>query len=154
MSLVRWQPRGTLRTWNPFRDIEELQTEMNRLFDWSIGRPGTDNLLESAWAPAVDVVQENDRYQVRVDLPGMKREEIEITLNGDTLTIQGERRRESETKEDNYYRFERAHGKFSRSLTLPSTVDSGKIEANYKDGVLSVTIPKSPESLPKQIKIL
>ena len=107
----------------------------------------------SAWSPAVDIVQESDRYLVKVDLPGMKKEEIEITLNGDTLTISGEKKNAKETKDDSYYRSERYYGKFSRSLVLPSTVDANKIEAAYKDGVLSVTLPRSEEARPKQIKI-
>ena len=119
MTLVRWQPRGTM----------------------------------SAWNPAIDILQEGDRYLVRADLPGMKKDEIEVTLDGDTLTISGEKKRENETRDDSSYRSERYYGKFSRSLVLSSTVDANKIEAAYTDGVLSVTIPKSEEARPKQIKI-
>jgi HSP20 family protein len=153
MAMIRWQPRGAMRQWAPFRDIEQFQQEMNRLFDWTFGRHGSDDLWEGSWSPAVDVVQDSDRFHVRVDLPGMKREEIGITLNGDTLTITGEKKRENEVKEDSYFRAERYYGKFSRSLTLPSSVDANKIEATYKDGVLDITIPRSEEAKPKQIKI-
>ena len=107
----------------------------------------------AGWNPAVDVYEDGDRYHVHVDLPGMQRADIAITVKGDTLTISGEKKREKDTKEEDYYRAERYYGKFSRSLTLPSTVDAGKIEAKYKDGVLEVHIPKTEEARPKQIKI-
>lgn len=153
MALVRWQPRGSLSAWNPFRELEEMRNEMSRVFGWPAGRGESDGLFESIWSPPVDIAQEGDHYIVKADLPGMKKDEIEITLNGDTLTISGEKKKENETKEDNYYRSERYYGRFSRSLALPSTVDANKIEASYKEGVLSVTIPKSEEARPKQIKI-
>jgi len=153
MSLIRWQPRGSVSQWTPFRELGQFHRDMDRLFDMSFGGRGADTLFESGWAPAVDVVQENDRFHVRFDLPGMKRDEIEITLHGDTLTISGEKKRESEVKEDSYYRAERYFGKFSRSLVLPTSVSADKIEATYKDGVLDVVVPKTEEAKPKQIKI-
>ncbi len=153
MALVRWQPRGAMSAWSTFRELEEMRNEMSRMFGWPAGRGESESLFESLWSPAVDIVQEGDRYLVKADLPGMKKDEIEITLNGDTLTISGEKKGENETKDDGCCRSERYYGKFSRSLVLPSTVDANKIEAAYKDGVLSVTIPKSEEARPKQIKI-
>lgn len=153
MALVRWQPRGSMSTWSPLRELEEMRNEMSRMFGWPAGHGESDGFFDSLWSPAVDIVQEGDRLLVKADLPGMKKDEIEITLNGDTLTISGEKKRESEQKDDNTYRSERYYGKFSRSLVLPSTVDANKIDAVYKDGVLSLTIPKSEEARPKQIKI-
>jgi HSP20 family protein len=152
MTLVRWQPRSALRPWTPFHEIQNFQQEMDRLFGLDFGRGG-ESFLDGAWNPAVDVVQEDDRYQVRVDLPGMKRDEIDVTIHGNTLTISGEKKREAETKEENLYRSERYYGKFSRSLTLPSAVDAEKIAATYKDGVLEISIPKSEEARAKVIKI-
>ena len=153
MALIRWQPRGTLSAWSPMSEMEEMRNEMSRMFGFPFGRGDADGFFGSLWSPAVDIVQEGDHFLVRADLPGMKKDEIEITLNGDTLTISGEKKRESEAKDDGYYRSERYYGKFSRSLVRPSTVDANKIEASYKDGVLSLTIPKSEEARPKQIKI-
>ena len=153
MTLVRWQPKGAMRAWSPFREIDQLQGEMGGLFDWAFGRSGGSLLTESGWAPPIDVLQDEDAFRVQVDLPGMKKEEIEITLDDNTLTIRGEKKRESETKEDDYYRTERFDGTFSRSLVLPSATDANKIEATYRDGVLDVVIPKSEEAKPKQIKI-
>jgi HSP20 family protein len=142
-----------MSAWSPFRELEEMRHEMSRMFGWPGGHGESESLFESLWSPAVDIVQEGDRYLVKADLPGMKKNEIEITLNGDTLTISGEKKMENETRDDNTYRSERYYGKFSRSLVLPSTADANKIEATYKDGVLSLTIPKSEEARPKQIKI-
>jgi HSP20 family protein len=153
MALMRWQPKGTVNPWSSYREFDEMRNEMLRFFGWPSSRGESEGFFESLWRPAVDIVQEGDRYVVKADLPGMKKDEIEITLNGDTLTISGEKKKESETKEDGYSRSERYYGRFSRSLALPSAVDAGKIEAAYKDGVLSLTIPKPEEARPKQIKI-
>ena len=153
MSIVRWQPRGAMSTFSPFRNVDRFQQEMNQLIDWAFGRGMGDSLVDTAWAPPVDVIQDGDKFRVHVDLPGMKKDEIEITLNGDTLTIRGEKKRESEHKEEDVYRAERYYGSFARSLVLPASVDSTKIEASYRDGVLEVVIPKSEEAKPKQIRI-
>jgi len=140
-------PRGS------FAEMDAFRQEMNNLMDWAFGRGWGDNFLESSWVPPVDVEQEADKFRVHVDLPGVKRDELEITVHGDTLTIKGEKKRESESKQDETYRSERYYGSFSRSLTLPAAVDSNRIEASYKDGVLEIVIPKSEEAKPKQIKI-
>lgn len=154
MSLIRWQPRHAVeRCHHPHRGFADFQTEMNSLFDHAFGRHGWGEMFETSQDPALDVFEEGNRYHVHVDLPGMKRDDIAITLEGGTLTITGEKKRENETNEEDYYRAERSYGKFSRSLTLPASVDANKIEATYKDGVLEVLIPKTEEARPKQIKI-
>jgi HSP20 family protein len=153
MALVRWQPKGSLSRWTPFHELEEMRNEMSRMFGWPADGADSEGFLDSLWSPAVDIVQEGDHFVVKADLPGMKKDDIEITLNGDTLTISGEKKREDETKSDGCYRRERYYGKFSRSLVLPSSIDTSRIEATYKDGVLSLTVPKSEEARPKQIKI-
>ena len=150
MTLVRWQPRRALRHWSPYPDVEGVQGEMNRLFGWAFGRHLEDGSFGGSWMPAVDVY---DNFHIHVDLPGLKRDGIDVTVDGNTLTISGEKKRENETKEDGYYRAERYYGKFSRSIDLPSTVDATKIEAKYKDGVLEVALPKSETARPKRIKI-
>jgi len=152
MSLVRWQPRSAMAAWDPFRDVNEMRSMMSRFFGWPYGH-SEEGPMEADWVPRVDIVQEKERYLVQADLPGMKREEIDITVNGDTLTITGERKSERKTQEDNFYRSERHYGRFSRSLILPSSVDADRIEAAYKDGVLQLAIPKSEQAGPKQIKI-
>ena len=153
MTLVRWQPRSAMRRWTPYSNFEDVQSEMNRLFDWAFGRRGGEGTWDGAWAPAVDIYEEGDKFHVHVDLPGLKRDDIDVTIDSNTMTISGEKKKEHETKEDSYYRAERYYGRFSRSIDLPSSADTSKIDAKYKDGVLEVAIPKSEEARPKQIKI-
>jgi HSP20 family protein len=108
---------------------------------------------EIGWMPAVDVLEKDDKFVVKAELPGMKEEDISVSVVGDTLTIKGEKKTETEVKEEDYYRCERAYGSFYRSIPLPSTVDAGKIEASYQDGVLEVTLPKAAEVKPKKIAV-
>ncbi|MDM7916469.1 MAG: Hsp20/alpha crystallin family protein [Candidatus Eisenbacteria bacterium] len=137
--------------WTGFRGLQDLQTEMNRLFDAAFG--SGEGMLTADWTPPVDVLHEDGGYRVRADLPGMSRDQIEVTLDGETLTIRGEKKQEKEVKEDAFVRTERRHGTFLRALTLPSAIDASKVEATYKDGVLEIWVPKSEEARPKQIKI-
>lgn len=149
MAMVRWRPR---REWNP---IAELQEEMDRLLSQALGRWGTPVALRSdgAWLPPVDIYEDEDNVHVKVDLPGLRREDIEITVQNNLLTIKGERKQETETKEENTYRTERVFGMFTRLLELPSFIDEGKVEATFRDGVLHIRLPKTPEAKPKQIKV-
>lgn len=149
MSLVRWQPRFGMRRWHPHHEL----SDMNRLFNWAFGGRGDVSALSSNWLPAVDVYEDDDAFHIRADLPGLKSEDIDITLDNNTLSISGEKKNENETKEENVYRSERYYGKFLRSIELPSAVDTSKIEANYKNGVLEIAVPKTEEARPKQIKI-
>jgi HSP20 family protein len=149
MALIKW------RESNPFKDLLDLQREMNRLFDVSLGRStrGETALAETVWAPAVDIYDEKDNLVIKADLPGMTQKDIDVSVEDDVLRIKGEKKKESEVKEDNFYRVERAYGSFERSFTLPSNVDVAKIKAGYKDGVLQLTLPKKEETKPKQIKV-
>jgi HSP20 family protein len=150
MALIRWSPKTEM--WDPFRGLDELQQEMNRLFDTSLRRVGRGD-LEGAFWPAVDVAEEKDGFLVRMDLPGLAKEDVTVTLQDHFLTIKGEKKHETEAKETNYYYRERVHGTFTRTIELPSTVDAKKIDAQFKDGVLSVRLPKTEEAKPKQIDI-
>jgi len=109
--------------------------------------------VEMGWAPAIEVFEKEDKFVVKAELPGMKEEDIDISVVGDTLTVKGERKAESEVKEEDYYCCERSYGNFSRSIAVPSNVDAKKIEANYEDGVLEVSLPKAPEVKPKKIAV-
>jgi HSP20 family protein len=109
--------------------------------------------MEMGWAPAIDVFEKEDKFVMKAELPGMKEEDIDISIVGDTLTIEGERKAESEVKEDDYYYCERSYGSFSRSIAIPSNVDAQKIEANYEDGVLEVSLPKTSKVKPKKISV-
>jgi HSP20 family protein len=127
---------------------------MNRLFDLSA--PGTgsrEDRLLGVWSPPLDVFQDKDHVFVKVEIPGMKKEDIQISLHENTLTISGERKQEQEIKEGDGYRSERFFGRFHRSLTLPVSVQTNNVTAQYKDGILAVTLGKAEEAKPKQIEV-
>jgi len=150
MSLIRYQT-PTLSNWSSFDRLTSLRDEMDRLFDFAF--PSRDTGLFSGWSPALDLYDDKDAFVVSVELPGMKKEEIDIALHDGVLTVSGERKHERENKEGQTFRSERYFGKFQRSLTLPSQVDSTKVKASYKDGVLSVYLPKAEEAKPRQIQV-
>ena len=152
MTLQRWKPRfSSLTRWDPFADILGIQQEMNRLFDSFFGR--TSTLTEGVWTPLLDIYETKDHVVLKAELPGMKLEDIDITIVGDILTLKGERKREEEVKDENYYRVERAYGAFHRSIPLPSVVDTDQVKATYKDGVLEIKLPKKEETKTKEIKV-
>ena len=140
--------------WRPFREVARLRNEMDRLWDDYFG-PGRRALqpLEEAWLPAVDVAESPDKITVKAEIPGMEAKDIEISMVGDTLTIKGEKKAEREQKEENYHLVERSYGSFSRAMKLPALVDPDKVEATYKNGVLTVALPKKEEVKPKAIEI-
>jgi len=150
MSIIRYQV-PQLSNWSSFDRLSSLRDEVNRLFDFSW--PARDSGLFSGWSPALDVFDDKDSLIVKVELPGLKKEEINISLHEGVLTVSGERQRETEKKEGESFRSERYFGKFQRSVTLPTTVDSNKVSASYKDGVLTVELPKAEEAKPKQIAV-
>lgn len=153
MNLV---PRKRETNLVPFKGFFDLQREMNDLFDnFSLGRwlDRDDSLFEGAWTPAIDVHDSKDNIVVRADLPGMKKEDIEVSIQDGTLIIRGEKKEETERKEKGAVRTERFYGSFHRAVSLPTAVDDTKVKANYKNGVLELTLPKKEEAKPKQIKI-
>ena len=140
--------------WDPFRDLGLLQDRMNRLFDdagrsWRTDEPAAT----TNWSPAVDIFETEGEIVVKAELPGMDRKDITLHLENNVLTLRGERKFEKETKDENYHRIERSYGSFSRSFSIPATVDEEKIHADYKDGVLKILLPKKEQAKPKQIKI-
>lgn len=149
MALERRGPRRSIIAWRPWRDLEEVEWELDDLFRHRFWKPNG----ERAWMPAVDVFERDDKFVVKAELPGMKEEDVDVSVIGDTLTIKGEKKTETEVKEEDYYRSERSYGSFYRSIPLPSTVDANKIEASFEDGVLEVTLPKSAEVKPKKIAV-
>ncbi len=140
---------------NPFKDIEKAMSEMDRLWDtFLFGRPQTRALQEIAgWLPAIDVAETKGEIVVTVEIPGMDARDLDISLNEGTLTIKGEKKQEKEEKEQNYHLIERRYGTFVRSIPLPMGVESNKVTASYKDGVLKITLPKSEEAKKNEIKI-
>ena len=145
MNLIRWQP---------FSDMVTLRQAMDRLFDDSLVRPlrFTTLLGEGAEMP-IDMFQTDEDVVIKASVPGLKPEEVDVAITGDTLTIKGEAKTEEEVKKENYFRKERSYGAFSRSILLPSSLQTDKAEATFDNGVLTLTIPKAEESKPKQIKI-
>ena len=141
--------------WEPFRDLVSLRDRMDRLFGEGFGRgwPTEEGLTTGVWNPPVDVYETADSIVLKADLPDVTKDDVDISVHGNALTIRGERKREEEVKEKDFYRMERSYGSFTRSFTLPGTVDPEKIEAGFTGGVLTVTLPKREESKPKQIKV-
>jgi len=153
MALVPWRSQDA---WlNPFSELEQIQNEMNKLFNLSIGRwpDRTSGLMEGRWSPAIDVFDSKDNILVKADIPGMAKDDINVSVHGDTLVIKGEKKQESETKEKDFVRTERYYGSFHRAVSLPAEVDANKVSATYKNGVLELTLPKKEEAKPKEITI-
>ena len=134
-------------------ELNRLRREIDRLFEEPFSFLAPSTSFFEGWTPAVDIYEDNDKYVVKAALPGMKKEDIDVSLDGNTLTISGERKQEEQKQEGESYRSERFFGRFQRSITLPTAVQANKIEAAYKDGVLNVTLPKVEEAKPKQIQI-
>jgi HSP20 family protein len=138
--------------WDPFRNISGLQEQVNRLFESSL-RGRTDESALTTWAPNVDIYETENELVLKADLPEVTEKDIDIHVENNMLTVRGERKFEQKVKEENYLRVERSYGAFSRSFSLPNTVDTEAIKAEYKNGVLTVIMPKRAESKPKQVKI-
>lgn len=152
MAIVRFRPFSQSMD-DPFREVTDMQGQMNRLFDNLLGRPSPMAGMERMWAPAVDMYETRDELVISAELPGLNQKDIHLSITGDMLTIRGERQRAQDVEPDNYYRGERWWGKFERTLPLPIPVEAGKVKASYRDGVLTVTLPKADEIKPKEIKI-
>ena len=145
----------TLIRWDPFRDLVTLREKMNRVFEEAFTSRGEDKeMVASTWTPSVDIYESENELTLTAEVPGIEDKDIEIKIENSTLAIQGERKFEKETKEENYHRIERSYGSFFRSFTLPRNVDQDKIKAEYDTGVLRISMPKKPELKPKKVKVL
>jgi HSP20 family protein len=144
MALVRWDPA---------RELDSLQSEFNRLFDSFIGNGGRPDVRTRRWVPAIDLVETDDHLVLKADLPGLSKDDVNIEVKDDVVTVSGERRAENEEKADGYYRVERAFGRFSRSLSLPHGVEADAIDAEFTDGVLEIRIPKPEQRTPHRVSI-
>lgn len=151
-NLVRWQ-RPLVPSWAGFGRLSDLREEIDRLFDAPLSELARTSNLLSGWTPAMDVHEDKDNIVVRTELPGMKKEDIEVSLHDGSLSISGERKTEEKSKEAEVYRAERFFGRFQRTFTLPSPVAADKVKAQYKDGVLTITLPKTEEAKPRQIDV-
>ena len=143
-----------LTRFEPFREFSTLQDRINRVFRESYAPAGQDeSLTTSSFAPAVDVYEDEHNVTLKIEVPGIDEKDIDVRIENNTLTVHGERKIEKEEKEENYRRVERQYGSFTRTFTLPTTVDAEKVSANYDKGVLKIALPKKAEAKPKQIKV-
>ena len=145
MSIVRY---------DPFRDLRTLQEEVNRLFSTNLNRSfGDEGIGRGAWSPSVDIYENKDQIVLEAELPGMKQEDFDLTIENNVITLRGERRFEKTDDADNYHRVERSYGSFTRSFTLPQTVSAEGATAEYRNGVLRVTLPKREEAKSRRIEV-
>ena len=142
------------RQWSPFSELNRLREEIiNRVFEEPLGALAQSTGFFEGWTPSLDVYEDKDNIIVKAELPGMKKEDIDLSLTGETLTLSGVRKHEEEVKDQESYRAERFFGRFQRSVTLPQPVDPNKVQASYKDGILTISLPKSEEAKRKQIEV-
>ena len=143
-----------LVNWDPYRDLRSLQDRFGRFFGGTpTRRDREEELSMGAWLPPVDIAEERDRILIAAELPGFRQDQIQINMEGNVLTIRGERKFEDEKEGRNYHRVERAYGQFVRSFTLPNNVDREGVRATFRDGVLEIELPKREEAKPRQIQI-
>ena len=146
MALVRW---------DPFRELEEVSDRLNRMF----ARPaasqtsGKETMIVADWTPSVDISETEQEYQIKAEIPDVKKEDVKVTVEDGVLTIQGERKHEKEEKGKKYHRIERSYGSFVRTFSLPDVIEEEKVKAEFKDGVLNLHLPKSEKAKPKAIEV-
>ncbi len=151
-GLTRWEP--TTR-WNPFKELEEMEKRLSSFFGRTPVSTGDkkEAITVAEWSPLVDILEDEKEYVIKAEVPEMTKEEIKINVHDDVLAISGERKYEKEEKGKKYHRVERAYGSFMRSFVLPEDADGSKVNAEYKDGVLKVHLPKSEKAKPKAIEV-
>ena len=152
MSLIKRSPSKEMELWNSTfpipRAIDRLQREMNRAFDGLFRGDlfDADTFMNRSWSPAVDISETNDSYLIRAELPGLKKDEVKITIENNTIAIRGEKKNDTEKKGENFHVVERSYGSFERTFTLPGAIKNDSVEARFEDGILSVTLPKTEAS--------
>ncbi|GKS63986.1 molecular chaperone [Nitrospira sp.] len=146
MALVRW---------DPFRELEEVSDRLNRMFARPATRAanGKETMIVADWTPSVDISETEGEYQIKAEIPDVKKEDVKVTLEDGVLTIQGERKHEKEEKGKKYHRIERSYGSFVRTFSLPDVIDEDKVKAEFKEGVLNLSLPKSEKAEPKAIGV-
>jgi len=143
-----------LMRWDPFRELEEMSDRLNRMFARPATRTnGKETIVVADWTPTVDISETDGEYQIKAEIPDVKKEDVKVTLEDGVLTIQGERKQEKEEKGKKYHRVERTYGSFVRSFSLPDLIDEEKVKAEFKDGVLNLHLPKSEKAKPKAIEV-
>lgn len=152
--LTKWNPTQSAR-WNPFQEMADFERRLERFFGRApvTSGNGEEPIAEQLWSPLTDITEDDKEFLVKVELPEMKKEDVKVTVENGTLRITGERKAEKEEKTKKYHRIERSYGSFERSFTLPGGADGTKVNAEYKDGVLAVHLPKTAEAKPKAIDV-
>jgi HSP20 family protein len=153
MAISRWKPETEVTGWTPFRDLFNMQREIGRVFDSLFPEYNSESSIAAQWAPRVDVLEQKESFQIKAELPGVNKSDVKITVHDSVLTIRGEKKQEKEEKDANSHRVERSFGIFERSFSLPTTIKSDKIDASFRDGVLTITLPKVEEAKPKEIEV-
>ena len=145
----------TLVRWDPFRELEDVSDRLNRMFAHSAASRtnGKETMIVSDWTPSVDISETDGEYQIKAEIPDVKKEDVKVTVEDGVLTIQGERKHEKEEKGKKYHRIERSYGSFVRTFSLPDVIDDEKVKAEFKDGVLNLHLPKSEKAKPKAIEV-
>ncbi len=144
----------TLTRWYPIRDMSALQNRVNSLFQDFAGLSNdSENVTAASFVPAVDIYENGEKVVLKLELPGVREEDVDVRIENQTLTVRGERKFEAEEKEENFHRIERRYGSFFRAFTLPTTVDTENVKADYQNGVLKLELVKKPEAQPRQIKV-
>ena len=153
MALIQWRKPET-KVWSPFRHLSVLRDEIDRLFDSPLNAlTANSNQFLNGWLPSIDLYEDKDQLILKAELPGMQKDDINISLHGDVLTLSGVRKEEFADEKHETYRAERFLGRFQRTLSLPTMVDPAKVDASYKDGILTVAFSKAEETKPKQIEV-
>ena len=143
-----------LMRWDPFRELEEMSNRLNRMFARPAARVnGKEQIIVADWTPSVDITETDSEYQIKAEIPDVRKEDVKVTLEDGVLTIQGERKQEREEKGRKYHRVERSYGSFVRSFSLPDVIEEEKVKAEFKDGVLNLYLPKSEKAKPKAIEV-
>ena len=155
-ALQKWNPFRGSSVWDPIREMEEMQSRVASLFGRRLPLKkdgGEEELTLTEWIPAVDIVEDDKEYTIKVELPGVNKEDVRVSVEGGVLSISGERKTEKEEKNKKYHRIERTYGSFARSFTLPEGTASDRVGAEFKDGVLKVHLPKDEKAKPKSIDV-
>ena len=152
MNIIKWQ-RPHLASWPSIGRLSDLRDEIDRLFESPLTELTRTSQLLSGWTPPLDVYEDKDHFTVKAELPGMKKEDIEVSFHDGSLSISGERKTETKHEDAEVYRSERFFGRFQRTVSLPAAIAADKVKASYKDGILTITLPKTEEAKPKHIDV-
>ncbi|MGB9720155.1 MAG: Hsp20/alpha crystallin family protein [bacterium] len=143
--------KNVLKLWEPFQDLVRFDDDFDHIYDSMVRRFFAPEVR--SWMPAIDIAENNGNIEVRAEIPGVNKEDLKVTVDGDLLSISGERKKESETKDKKFHRIERYYGRFSRTINLPYSVEADKVKASYKDGILNITLPKPESVKTKEIEV-